>query len=152
MNNKYNLFKRILELSKSKNWDEARKEWAVVEITEAQADDPGSCCCGKHPIKEMIQIFNQKTRNEVIVGNCCIKRFFDINDYDKVFKALKENRINSFMIEDCFKKEVINPWEYGFALNVWRKKKVSKKQFLNFEKIKHKILNFYKKISMGGEK
>jgi len=148
MKNQYNLFKRVIKLSKSDKWDDAIKEWEVIEITEAQNEDFGSCICGKYPIKEMIQLFNPKTKKEIIVGNCCIKKFFKIKDYNKVFKAIKQNRINKFMIEECFKKKIINSWEQDFSLNVWRKRNFTQKQNLTFKRIKKKILGYYKSNSI----
>ena len=142
--NQFKLFKRVIELSKADNWEEARKEWEQIAITERQSDDLGACTCGHYPIKEEIQLFNIGTKKEIIVGNCCIKKFFDIKDFDKVFMALREGRVNKFMIEDCFKKGVISSWESDFMLNVWRKRNVSAKQSAVWCRVKKKILAHYR--------
>ncbi len=145
--NAFKLFKKIMELSEATEWDEAKKEWEQIEITEAEKEeDYGECICGKRPIKEMIQMFNNKNRNEVIVGNCCVNKFLDITEFNKFFAAIKQNKVNKAMIEDCFKKDVITEWEKDFMLNVWRKtKNLSLKQDQNKERIKNKILRTYKK-------
>ena len=142
--NQYKLFKRVIELSVADNWAEARKEWEQIKITERQSDDLGACTCGHYPIKEEIQLFNRLNRNEIIVGNCCIKRFFDIKDFDKVFVALREGRVNKFMIGDCFKKGIISFWESSFMLSIWRKRNVSAKQSAVWCRVKKKILANYR--------
>ncbi len=143
--NQFQLFKRIIELSVSKDWESAKKEWTAGEITQVEEGyDYGTCTCGKYPIKEMIQLFNEKNRNEVIVGNCCVNHFFGIKDYNKVFKAIKENRVNKFMITESYEKAVINQWESNFMLKIWRKKKLTEKQNNVFKNIKDKILKYYK--------
>ena len=144
--NEYKLFKRVIKLSKAKEWEEAKKEWEEIRITEIdKEEDYGECLCGHHPIKEIIQLFNNITHNEIIVGNCCINKFFGIKDYNKIFSAIKKGRVNKVMIEDSFKKGIITGWEKDFMLNVFRKKRLSLKQSKIFEKIKPKILNLYHK-------
>ena len=143
--NQFKLFKRVIELSKATTWEEARKEWVQNDITERQSDDLGTCTCGHHPIKEEIQLFNFGTKSEIIVGNCCIKKFFEIKDFGKVFKAVRDGRVNEFMINDCELKGLISSWEAEFMLNVWRKRKLSGKQRDIFKRVSAKILKSYAK-------
>lgn len=144
--NAYKLFKRVIALSKSKEWEEAKKEWEEIKITEVdKEEDYGECLCGHTPIKEMIQLFNPITHNDIIVGNCCINKFFEIKDYNKIFDAIKKDKVNKAMIEDSFKKKAINEKEKDFMLNVWRKKHLSTKQAKWFDSIKPKIMKVYKK-------
>lgn len=144
--NAYTLFKKVIDLSVAKTWEEAKKEWEQINITEADdEEDYGECTCGKYPIKEMIQLFNPRNRNEIIVGNCCINRFFGETKYNKIFSAIKKGRVNKAMIDDSFKKDFITEWERDFMNNVWRKKRLTIKQKKVRDKIIPKILSKYKK-------
>lgn len=146
-NNQYKFFKKVMELSESKKWNEAKKEWEQIEITEVDnEEDYGECICGKNPIKEMIQMFNKLNHNEIIVGNCCINRFFGIKGFNKIFGAIKKGKINKAIIEDVYSKKRINYWEYNFLIDVWRKKKLSEKQSKKLENLKIRILNLYKSL------
>jgi len=143
--NHYKLIKRVMSLSHATNWDDAKKEWKIIEITEVDKDeDYGSCLCGKYPIKEMIQMFNGITRSEIIVGNCCVNKFFDIDKYNKVFNALKKNKVNSLMIDESYAKNIINSWEKNFMMSVWRKRNFTKKQVDKYKILSQKIIKFYK--------
>jgi hypothetical protein len=145
MKGKYKLFDEVLKKSDNKEWDKAKKEWEIITITTI--DDIynyGACTCGKTNIKNIIQLLNKINNNELIVGNCCINRFFEIKTANKVFNAIKKNRINNFMIEDSYKKNVLNNWEYNFIKDIYKKKKLSDKQKLHYSKIKDKIILLYK--------
>ena len=143
---KYKFFMRVIELSESKNWKQAKKEWEQIKITSPdEHEDYGSCICGKHPIKDMIQMFNSLNHNEIIVGNCCVNKFFEIKDFNKIFNAVKENRINLAMINDAKEKYIITEWEKKFITKLWRKKKLSPKRLPIFNGIKKRILEIYKK-------
>jgi len=142
----YKLFKRVIELSESKEWDEAKKEWEQIDITQAdKEEDYGSCICGKYPIKEMIQLFNSKNKKEIIVGNCCINKFFGNPEYNKIFAAIKKGKVNKSMIKDSFEKGVVNGWEEGFMNDNWKKRKLTLRQEIVFNEISSKILGHYKK-------
>jgi len=143
--NEYRLFKRVIELSHSNTWEEAKKEWEEIRITEVEkGEDSETCTCGHYPIREVIQLFNNKTRNSIIVGNCCVNRFFGIKDYNKIFSAIKKGKVNHAMIKHSFEKGIINEWERDFMESTWRKKKLSIKQRKIIEKIVPKIMRRYK--------
>ena len=146
---KFKLFKKVIEKSVANEWDDAKKEWKQRNIVHLQdGEESGECLCGKYPIRELVYLYNKLNQNEIIVGNCCINRFFDIKDFNKVFRAISENRVNSFMIMDTFKKSKISEWEAKFMLQLWRKRNLSYKQHDLFEKIKIKILSNYTTIQI----
>jgi hypothetical protein len=63
---------RVLAASKSKDWEEARREWELIYIF----DEPGgSCICEHHPITEHCVIRNTLNNNTLTVGNVCVQRF-----------------------------------------------------------------------------
>jgi hypothetical protein len=63
----------ILALSQATDWEVAKKEWALVEIYEA--DQPETCLCDHTPIIEICTIRNRLNSNNADVGNVCVKRY-----------------------------------------------------------------------------
>ena len=135
---KFELIKKILELSYSSVWDEAVNEWHFESIS---IEPKSTCLCSHYPIKELCHIKNDKNGNTTIVGNCCIKKFKGDTTKTKMFNALKRNQLNKALIEYAFEKKIINQWEKDFCIKLWRKRYLSQKQGMIFSKIKEKILN-----------
>ena len=137
--NEYKLIEELLKFSKSKIWDEAKKEWKLDKV---YFDSNGSCLCGHFPIKELCIIENSKTKIKKIVGNCCVKKFN--TESNLVFQGLKrivsvENSINIDALYYVFKKGIINLWEHDFYRNIMFKRKFSAKQQQVKERINRKI-------------
>ena len=78
-----------MKLSHATVWEVARKEWKLVEISEA--DEPETCLCGHFPIIELCTIHNTVTGKSVDVGNVCVKRFLGFRS-DLIFQSLKRIR------------------------------------------------------------
>ncbi len=139
----YQLIERILALSVSKLWKEAKEEWIHIDTYFAETlSERKACTCGHYPIKEICIIKNIKNENEAIVGNCCILRFTEQVD-KKVFKALSERRINQALISLAYKDNKINYREKNFLLDVWRKKRMTLKQKSWFNSLKNRIFREY---------
>ena len=134
----FELIKNILALSASNVWNDAKKEWEFFGI---EIKHGSSCLCGKYPISECCYLRNTQNRNEVVVGNCCIKRFMGDNTKTKMFNAISKEKINAALIEYAFKKGIINDWENKFANDLWRKRTLTEKQKYFFDKIKKRIIN-----------
>ncbi len=83
------LSKEILAKSRAEDWETARKEWALVDIIEA--DEPEACLCGHYPIMEICEIRNRVTGITTEVGNVCVKRFLGVRS-DLIFTAVKKIR------------------------------------------------------------
>lgn len=139
----YNLFKGIIELSVNKQWELAKKEWYVKEII---LESNGKCLCGKYPIRERVYIHNQNNLNKALVGNCCINKFFEDSKYNKVFNALKKNKLNKILIEKSYEEQIIIPTEYIFLIDVYRKRSLSLKQQNWFNSLKRRIINYYTNV------
>jgi hypothetical protein len=133
----------ILQLSKATEWEVARKEWKLVEISEA--GEPETCLCGQFPIVELCTISNNTTGKTVDVGNICVKRFLGFRS-DLIFRSLKRIRddldigIGADATALFFERGVINEWEYGFQQKTMRKRKLSEKQRLKRREINEKVL------------
>jgi len=76
-------------MSRATDWETARKEWALVDIIEA--DEPETCLCGHYPIMEICEIRNRVIGKTTEVGNVCVKRFLGVRS-DLIFTAVKKIR------------------------------------------------------------
>lgn len=75
MTKKFQLHKNIISLSVSDNWDHAKLEWKLDYVN--WTDEPETCLCGHYPINELCVVLNTRNDKRAIVGNCCIKQFFN---------------------------------------------------------------------------
>jgi hypothetical protein len=82
----------ILRLSRATDWKVAKKEWRLVEVSEA--DEPETCLCGHHPIIELCTIANTTTGNTAHVSNVCVKRFLGFRS-DFSFPIIEANTSRS---------------------------------------------------------
>lgn len=139
----FKLFKEIIELSESDNWQHARNEWHLREVYFAE--EPDTCLCGHYPIIELCIVQNRHNSNTATVGNCCVKKFLELPS-DKIFTAVKrvrsdeERSLNAEAIEHAYENGWINDWENDFYNDVFKKRKLSAKQLAIKVKINMKIL------------
>ena len=140
------LQKAILEKSVSKTWNKAKEEWTEVG-REQTFDNSNHCLCG-HPIHELCYIENIKNGSQEIVGNCCINYFLE-TDSNRFFQGLKrirtdsKNSANEALIIWAHKENILNEWEYGFYLSIWRKRKLTERQWNIKISLNKKILKAY---------
>lgn len=133
----------ILALSRATDWEVAKKEWRLVEISEA--DEPEACLCGHYPIIELCTIANATTGKSVDVGNVCVKRFLGFRS-DLIFQSLKRIRadgdkaIGPDAAAFFYSRGVINDWEYKFQQSTMRKRNLSERQLVARRKINVKVL------------
>lgn len=127
----YRLTAEILARSSASIWDEAKLEWALHEVYEAE--EPETCLCGHFPIIELCVIANQKIGGFATVGNCCVKKFIGLPS-DKIFQAVKRIRkdssksLNAEALTYAFEKHWLTEWEKDFYFDIMRKKKLTAKQ------------------------
>ncbi len=146
----YKLTSEILKLSKEKNWDAAKLEWRLTEIYESEEEE--TCLCGHHPIKELCIIQNNITKNDAIVGNCCVNKFIGIPS-EKIFQSLKsirkdiEKSLNAESIQYAFNHNVINGWERKFYLDIMRKRQLTDKQLEKKININNKFLKNIRRLA-----
>jgi hypothetical protein len=121
----------IINRSISNTWDEAKIEWALNEIYEA--DEPETCLCGHFPIIELCILKNKRNGQFVTVGNCCVKKFIGLPS-DKIFQAVKRVRkdssksLNGEAIDHAFQKGWLTEWEKVFYFDIMRKRNLTVKQ------------------------
>jgi hypothetical protein len=144
----YRLFEAIVNLSKSDDWEEARKEWylAYIEVADNKevAENEFECLCGHPHLKELCYIKNKINGAEVLVGNCCVKKFMKLGS-DQIFQAIRRGKVNQAAIEYAFEHNIISEWEHEFLSDVWRKRNLSPKQKAIFDKLQARILRMAKK-------
>lgn len=134
--NKFKLFKEIINLSESKEWDSAKHEWEVTDISHlSEWEEFESCLCWQYPIKEVCYLTNIKNWNRTIVWNVCVNKFLDLDiNINKVFQVIKKlkndnsSSLNEEAIKYFFEKNIITKKDKDFYLNIWRKKKLSDNQ------------------------
>ena len=138
------LQERILALSDAADWDIARKEWSLVDVSEA--DEPETCLCGHFPIVEICQISNRVTGHKTEVGNRCVRRFLGFRS-DLIFTAIKRIRkdisksLNADAIAFFRERGLFTHWEYGFLQNTMSKRNLSAAQSATRKSINEKVLS-----------
>ncbi len=146
----FDLIRKIIELSFADKWDNAKKEWSLIEIIEAES--PETCLCGHYPIIELCELKNNINGNTVIVGNICVKKFLGISS-DKIYSTIKklrksiENTANIETIEFLYSKKEITDWEKEFYSRIARIRNLSDKQLKIKIEINNKILKIIKRKS-----
>lgn len=139
----YELARKIVALSVSDTWDEAKLEWSLVEVYKA--DEPDECLCG-HSIIEICVIQNRINHNRAVVGNVCVKKFLGLPS-DKIFDAINriskddEGSLNAETIAHAHSKGWITDWERKFSFDTMRKRTLTDKQSAVRIKINAKILH-----------
>ena len=150
----FQLTSEIIQRSVAQTWDEAKLEWSLLNVYQAQ--DPETCLCGHFPIIELCELLNKRNRKQVVVGNCCVKKFIGLPS-EKIFQAVKRVRadntrsLNAEAIDHAFSKGWINAWERDFYFDVMRKRKLSPKQVVKKQKINEKFVeNMQRPVQRGG--
>ena len=140
----YKLSQGIITLSQASNWDQAKLEWSLDSIYEAE--EPDTCLCGHFPIIEICILKNRLNANTAEVGNYCVKKFIGLPS-DKIFQAVKRVRsndtksLNAETIDHAFRNHWINEWERNFYMDVLRKRNLSSKQLSKKKQINGKVLS-----------
>jgi hypothetical protein len=142
----------ILALSRATSWEVAKKEWRLVDISEA--DEPETCLCGHYPIIELCTIANATTSKSVDVGNVCVKRFLGFRS-DLIFQSLKRIRadrdksIGPDAAAFFHERGVINAWEYEFHQSTMRKRNLTERQLATRRQINEKVLAAVKRRGLS---
>lgn len=141
----HKLITALLALSQSEVWRRAQREWEFVTIYKGNGED--SCLCGHTPIIELCEIRNKLNDSTAIVGNCCVKRFLNIQT-DLIFDAVKRierdptRSVNLHTLNQAISEAWITEWEYDFYKQIQKKqfRKLSPKRAAKKIEVNHKIL------------
>jgi len=135
----FKLFQEIIDRSEADTWEDAKKEWFLEYIEMAGEGEDYSCLCTHPHIKELCYIANENNGNEALVGNCCVKKFMELES-DLIFQAIRRGKVNSAMLGYAFSHNMITEWENNFMLGVMRKRKMTVKQRTVYDRLQKKIL------------
>ncbi len=144
----FKLASEIIKRSVAQTWDEAKLEWSLLEVYEA--DEPETCLCGHYPIIELCVIQNRLNAGRATVGNCCVKRFVGLPS-DEIFQGVKRVRkdksksLNAEAIDHAFKRGWIDSWQHEFYLDVMRKRRLTFKQKAKKLEINERVLQRMKR-------
>ena len=139
----YRLASEIVKRSVAQSWDEAKIEWSLSQVYEA--DEAESCLCGHFPIVELCELVNRRNGARVVVGNCCVKRFIGLPS-DKIFQSIKKIRkdvlksLNGEAIQHAHQCGWVNDWERDFYFDIMRKRNLSPRQAAKKLQINERIL------------
>lgn len=142
-NNSFRLRQKIIALSNSVTWEDAKHEWVLREVYEE--DEPYTCLCGHYPIKEICIIRNRYNGKEAIVGNVCIKKFLGLPS-DLIFSAIKRiskdnsKSLNTESIEYMNKRGWLTAWEYDFYRDIKNRRSLNDNQIEKKIEINQKLL------------
>lgn len=146
----YRLIGEIISLSQSSSWEEAKQEWQLSDVY--QAEEAETCLCGHYPIIELCILRNRHNDRDAIVGNCCVKKFIGLPS-DLIFQAVKrirsdnEKSLNSEALTHAINKGWINKWEHDFYHNIMRKRLLSQKQMTAKRNINLKFINNMRRLT-----
>jgi hypothetical protein len=143
----------ILAMSQAKDWEVARKEWGLVDISEAE--EPERCLCGHFPIIEICHIANRTTDRQTDVGNRCVRRFLGFRS-DLIFASLRRIRkditksLNADAIAFFNQRRLLTSWEYRFLQDTMSKRQLSPAQRTARQRINAKVLSAIGKRGFQG--
>ncbi|WP_320052644.1 hypothetical protein [uncultured Acetobacteroides sp.] len=81
------LQKKVLSLSKSQEWNQAKKEWGMGGCYHTS--EHKMCPCSPREVKNITVLVNQHTLNELEVCNSCAKRHFNILESSQIEVAVR---------------------------------------------------------------
>ncbi|MFW9951221.1 MAG: hypothetical protein ACFFKA_13965 [Candidatus Thorarchaeota archaeon] len=143
MSNTENFYKILCKYSINKNPKLALLEWDFISAFE----DENQCICGKD-IKENCVIENKNNKNQLVVGNVCVKRFME-RDYTFIFSGIKKIEKgecpNKTFINYCYENGYLFENQKSFLLKM-RGNKIKNKEKDKYKELTDLQNNFFKKI------
>lgn len=137
------LKRAIMALSDSPTWADAAGEWELATVW--LEDEPGTCLCSHYPIIEHCLLVNARNARQVVVGNCCVKRFTGLPS-DAIFRGFKRvmrdesGSLTHEAMEYAYRRGWVNDWEQKFYLQMIGKRKLTGKQEDKKKEINERVL------------
>jgi len=133
---RYRLAAEILDLSDAKRWQDAKREWHLIQVYLSPPDEPGICLCGRYPIREHCVLLNHVNGNTAVVGNRCVQQFLGMPSeslFASLRRVLADNTkpLNPDVVEMAAKQGWISNWEHKFYLDTWDKRRLSTRVKIN---------------------
>lgn len=143
MNNFQVLCKQIIKRSVANTWEEARGEWGVIDMDDAE-DEPETCLCGHYPIKDVFILRNTKNGLTTRVGSTCVNKFIQKNDSFTGYKRITKDDCKSVtpqLLAFAHKAGWITDNDFSFYTSILRRRKLTDKQLEWKKAINAKIIN-----------
>jgi hypothetical protein len=86
------LQKKVISLSRSQEWDQAKKEWGMGGYFHTSGHK--MCPCSPREVKNITVLVNLHTLNELEVCNSCAKRHFNILESSQIEVAVRRLKKN----------------------------------------------------------
>jgi hypothetical protein len=142
------LMERLLKLSSSPLWAEAKREWELEYVYLLDRhDEPRRCTCGHYPIRELCVLRNRKTGHRATVGNTCVRQFMGMEDADDVVNSLRRVRehpdkssLSPAAAIYAHDRGWLDDWQLDFCLDTARKRKLSCRQRAKREEINRTVI------------
>ncbi|MEZ8274183.1 hypothetical protein AB6C54_23550 [Vibrio splendidus] len=136
MSSSYTLFKQIIDLSRARNWDEAKKEWRFKDFSQGIADV--TCLCGKCSISKVFTLHNRYTESKIGLGSSCIRKFIPFTDKtlrNNAIEVLQDNtkQFHLNIMNQCVAQGIIDQIELFHYLPVRKRKSIEPR------KLEHRI-------------
>jgi len=148
------LMREILARSRATDWEAARTEWILNGVHLVAWEDSETCLCGHQPIREVCTIVNQITEAEVIVGNCCVKRFLELPSQD-IFNSIRRVEMDgtkSFNLKTLtflWRREVISSDDFWDSERTWRQRIITPYLSALRQRVNEAGINYFRRRDRG---
>jgi hypothetical protein len=118
MSEYWKLIEEVLPLSENNKWEDARGEWHI-EIVDEDDTCSSECLCGHQNIRYLNYMKNKINGNKIMVGSCCVEKFFEIKSVylTKVIEFLKRDEVAILSLQyitDLHFQDFINECDFQF--------------------------------------
>ncbi len=149
---RWRLPEKIVGKSVCQQYPQVLGEWQLDHVYKLEREDPTEYCLCSHWIREVCVVVNTQNRNAAKIGNCCIKYFekdspafsgmHNASDCIRRIHADASRAPNTGLIQQAFRRGVLNQWEVDFC------KKTQKKRILT-QSQKDKRAQINRKLILG---
>ena len=147
----------LLDLSISREFEEAKEEWEYVRVEYNK--DREECLCSQKNITDIVVIQNKRTQAETRIGKNCAENHLGIWTSSNVFSRLRRvhraqtinrapaknpaNDVHEANLKFFKDEGAISEWEYSFSLDTYRLRSMSSKQRFWSDKIGRQIKSYF---------
>lgn len=145
------LAKEILQLSSHDTWEEAKQEWELDRLLISE--EPATCLCSHHPIRELCVLSNTTTNQSATVGNCCVNHFMELPS-ELIFQAIKRTSkdptksLNKPTLAYAKKLGWLDSWALRFYSDIMLKRNLSGNQLAKKQEINTRVNHSFSNQSL----
>lgn len=147
--NEIRLIDSLLAKSRDTEWDIAKLEWELTQITVGT----GTCSCGKTPIHRICLLTNVSTAQTAILGSTCVEKYLYIN-CEHIFKDVEKGFGDRFVklatLEFAYSRGYVTEWEFNVYQDLRSWRKLSEKQKGVRDKVNSRVGRLLESWDVGG--